>query len=198
MKKEKKDRAPPRTVRHERVVGDTRAATRDTRRDKNALMLLPSSKTSSDAPAAVFAVVRLERYPRSARGAASFGCRRADDAAPRAGPWRRARGRRSTQPPRRARRRRASSASLVRGGANLRPPPTRRRERASGGPQLRFRGKREHTIYGASENLRREKKQSIISDNLVGGKRKLRSECLSLFLRNSRPCPRSILASQVI
>ena len=90
MKKEKKDRAPPRTVRRERVVGDTRAATRDTRRDKNALMLLPSSKTSSDAPAAIFAVVRLERYPRSARGAASFGCRRAEDAAPRAGPWRRA------------------------------------------------------------------------------------------------------------
>ena len=92
MKKEKKDRAPPRTVRRERVVGDTRAATRDTRRDKNknALMLLPSSKTSSDAPAAVFAVVRLERYPTGARGAASFGCRRADDAAPRADPWRRA------------------------------------------------------------------------------------------------------------
>lgn len=66
--------------------GARRAATRGTT-DK--VTLLPSSRTSSDAAAATFPVVRLRRYPRRARGHASFGCR-ADDAVPRAGPSRRA------------------------------------------------------------------------------------------------------------
>ena len=156
MKKERK------IARHldgaARASSHTRAATRDTRLQKRPDALTFVEDVVGRA-AAVFAVVRLERYREALEALRPSGA--VVPMTPRRARPRRARGGVDA----------AAAASGVAahrprrssGEANLRPPPTRRRERASEDRSCAFAENVNNTLRRVRE-VEARKKQSIISD----------------------------------